>query len=156
MHFARSTVWGLDLPFQATWAQLDSRASPLMTFLNRPKASVAPQAKFCWSKHLQARKMIHLWRLSIARAYLFSRLLVCVSPSYGRFPLWCLLAWWPSLREGHRAAHIVVIKCPRDHLWQLFYPGWLLHMKTVQESHLRLAAILLSTFTNTILKTKIL
>ena len=59
-----------------------------------------------------------------------------------------------NAHKKHCAAHSVLFKFPRDHLSQLFYPGWLLHAKALQQSVWHLAAIGFCTSTNTILKIK--
>ena len=53
------------------------------------------------------------------------------------------------VHKNHCPAHSVLIRAHWEHLLQLFYPGWLLHAKALQESVSRLAASIVFTFKNT-------
>ena len=137
-----------------------SRALPLTISFTCAAGSPAPQAeKFSLS--------VHLWVKCKQKSESMTPLTIFLTRVFGVF--WCLsqddslllrlcslLPRRQYAHKNHCPAHSVLISPPRDHLWQLFYPGWLLHAKALQDSVSRLAASIVFTFTNTILKTKIL
>ena len=133
---------------------LKSRPPPLTISLTCAAGSPAPQAE-------NLLHSVHLWVKMQAKKWINDAV---DNLSYqGLWGLWCLsqddslllrlcslLPRRQYAHKNHCPAHSVLISPPRDHLWQLFYRGWLLHTEALQQSVSLLAAVIVFTFTNTI------
>ena len=139
-----------------------SRALPLTISFTCAAGSPAPQAE-------KFSLPVHLWVKCKQKSESITTLTIFLTRVFGVFGVYHGISRRSSLvapgsllprrQNAHKkycAAHSVLFKFLRDHLWQLYYPGWLLHAKALQQSVSRFAENAFSTFTNTILKTKIL
>ena len=139
-----------------------SRASPPNNFRACAAGSPAPQAeKFSlpvhlWVKCKQNSESITLLTIFLTRVFGVFGVYHGISRRSSLVAPGSLLPRRQNAHKKYCAAHSVLFKFLRDHLWQLYYPGWLLHAKALQQSVSRFAENAFSTFTNTILKTKIL
>ena len=143
---------------RARSTDLKSRPPPLIIsfFLRRrlPSAAGGEFVAFGPSVGKNASKKVNQWRRwqsflpgSLGSLVSISRRSSLVAPG-------SLLPRRQNAHKKHCAAHSVLFKFPRDHLWQLSYPGGLLHAKALQQSVSGLAASIVCTSTNTILKIK--
>ena len=128
-----------------------SRALPLTISFTCAAGSPSPQAeKFSLS--------VHLWVKSKQKSESMMPLTIFLTRVFGVFGVYIktilsCCAWQPTAETTEcpqktlRCSQLtsVLFKSHRDHFWQLFYPGWLLHTKALQQSVSRLAELTLGT-----------